>query len=112
MNRRAFGLLALSLGLAFQLKADRFPYRAKVVAIEDLTPDTKRISFRLVDGEKFQFIPGQYVFLKVPEEYVKRWNERYKTTHDEVARPYSFAGSPRRLPTFDLIIKLAGAPPV
>jgi len=111
MNRRAFGLLALSVGLAFQVKADRFPYGAKVVAIEDLTPDTKRIRFRLVDGEKFQFIPGQYVFLKVPEEYVKRWNERYKTTHDEVSRPYSFAGSPSRLPTFDLIIKLVGAPP-
>ena len=111
MNRRVFGLLALSLGLAFQLKADRFPYQGKVVAIEDLTHDTKRISFRLVDGERFQFTPGQYVLLKVPEEYVKGWNERYKTTHEEVFRPYSFASSSSRLPLFDLIIKLASAPP-
>jgi Na+-transporting NADH:ubiquinone oxidoreductase subunit F len=110
VNRRTFGLLALWLGFAFQLQADRFPYNAKVVEIKDLTHDTKRIRFQLANAEGFQFTPGQYTFLKVPDEYVAQWNERYKTTHQEVSRPYSFASSSSRLPSFDLIVKLAGAP--
>ena len=111
MDRRTCGLLALWLSLGWPLPAEGFPYRATVVAIEDLTPDTKLIRFRLADTKGFQFTPGQYTFLKVPGDYVRRWNQRHKTTHGEVARPYSFASSSSRLPLFDLIIKRAGAPP-
>jgi NAD(P)H-flavin reductase len=96
----------LSAGLA----ASRFQHRARVVAIEDLTRDTKRFRFRLVDQAGFRFTPGQFVFLKVPDDFVAKWNELYKTTHKEIARPYSFASSSSRLPEFDLIINLVGAP--
>ena len=69
-----------------------------MIEIEDLTHDTKRIRFRLLDAKGFAFTPGQYTFLKVPDDYVKQWNARYKTTHGEIARPYSFASSSSRLP--------------
>lgn len=111
VNRRRFGILALWLGFACQLEAERFSYKAKVVEIENLTHDTKRIRFRLVNADGFDFTPGQYTFFKVPDEFVTEWNARYKTTHAEVARPYSFASSSSRLPLFDLMVKLAGPPP-
>jgi Na+-transporting NADH:ubiquinone oxidoreductase subunit F len=111
VNRRTFALLVLWLGLGWRLWAEQFPYRAELVEVEDLTHDTKRFRFRLTDARGFQFTPGQYTFLKVPDDYVRQWNEQYKTTHGEVSRPYSFASSSSRLPLFDLIIKLAGAPP-
>jgi Na+-transporting NADH:ubiquinone oxidoreductase subunit F len=82
-----------------------------VVETEDLTHDTKRIRFRVADASGFEFTPGQYTFLKVPDEFVAEWNQRYQTAHKQVARPYSFASSVSRLPLFDLIIKLAGPPP-
>jgi Na+-transporting NADH:ubiquinone oxidoreductase subunit F len=109
MNRRGF--LALAVAFPVRLLAEEFPHRAKVVEIEDLTHDTRRIRFRLADAKGFQFTPGQYTFLKVPDDYVTEWNARYKTAHKEIARPYSFAGSSSRLPLFDLLIKLAGPPP-
>lgn len=111
LNRRALGFLVLWLSLAPRVPAEEFPYRAQVVAIEDLTHDTKRFRFRLQNAEGFRFTPGQYTFLKVPDDFVREWNERYKTKHGEVSRPYSFASSSSRLPLFDLIIKLATAPP-
>jgi NAD(P)H-flavin reductase len=111
MNRRGFAWLALWVSIAPGLGADRFPHRAKVSEIEDLTHDTKRIRFNLADAKGFHFTPGQYTFLRVPDRFVKRWNERYGTSHKEVARAYSFASSSSRLPSFDLIIKLAGPPP-
>jgi Na+-transporting NADH:ubiquinone oxidoreductase subunit F len=80
------------------------------MAIDDLTHDTKRIRFRLTDQAGFRFTPGQFAFLKVPDDFVAKWNERYKTTHKEIARPYSFATSSSRLPEFDLIINLVGPP--
>src|SRR5687768_122789 len=103
--------MALSAALSPQLHSEQFPHRARVVEIEDLTHDTKRIRFRLLDQKEFRFTPGQYLFLKVPETFVVKWNERYKTNHKEVVRPYSFASSSSRLPEFDLMIKLAAAPP-
>jgi len=111
VNRRTLGFLALWLGLGFLLSAQPFRFRAQMVETEDLTHDTKRIRFRVADAQGFQFTPGQYTFLKVPEDYVREWNQRYGTKHGEVSRPYSFASSSSRLPLFDLIVKLAGAPP-
>jgi Na+-transporting NADH:ubiquinone oxidoreductase subunit F len=103
----------LVVGLICQqpLYGQLFEHKAKVLAIEDLTHDTKLIRCRLADSKKFRFAPGQYIFLKVPDDFVKEWNARYKTTHTEVMRPYSFASSSSKLPVFDLIIKLASAPP-
>lgn len=110
MTGRAWTLLFLATAFG-PLFGEQFPYRAKVAEVEDLTHDTKRIRFQLADAKGFRFTPGQYAFLRVPDEYVAEWNERYKTEHNEIARPYSFASSPSRLPAFDLIIKLAAAPP-
>ncbi|MBI3470463.1 MAG: hypothetical protein HY013_03795 [Candidatus Solibacter usitatus] len=101
--------LVLLLSLACAAGAEPFPYRATVVAIEDLTPAIKRVRFRLEDGLRFK--PGQYVFLKLPDDYVVQWNERFGTSHQEVFRPYSFASSASRLPWFDLMIEHAPAPP-
>lgn len=111
MNRRTWAWIALATALGPHLRGEQFPHRARVVEIEDLTHDTKRIRFRLVDQQGFQFTPGQYLFLKVPDAFVTKWNERYKTSHKEIVRPYSFASSSSRLPEFDLMIKLATAPP-
>ena len=102
LTRRTFILLAV---------AGDHPFRAVVTEIEDLTHDTKRFRFRLSDVKGFAFTPGQYTFLKVPDDYVKQWNARYKTTHKDVSRPYSFASSSSGLPSFDLMVKLAGPPP-
>jgi Na+-transporting NADH:ubiquinone oxidoreductase subunit F len=110
VKRRTFALLTIWLGSGVGLDVDSFPYRARVASIKDLNHDTKLIRFRLVDAKDFAFTPGQYTFLKVPDDYVKQWNARYKTTHGEVARAYSFASSSSRLPFFDLIIKLVGPP--
>jgi Na+-transporting NADH:ubiquinone oxidoreductase subunit F len=111
MTRRTLGLLALSIALGARLVAEEFPYLARVIEIEDLTHDTKRIRFRLPEASGFRFTPGQYTFLKVPDEFVAEWNQRYQTGHKRIARPYSFASSASRLPSFDLIIKLAAPPP-
>jgi NAD(P)H-flavin reductase len=111
LTRRTFGILALSLGCCLRVAADDYHYRATVTEIEVLTHDTSRIRFRLSDAKGFTFTPGQYTFLKVPDDYVREWNARYKTDHKEVARPYSFASSSSRLPFFDLMVKLAGPPP-
>ena len=64
MNRRAWLRITLAAALSPRLHAEQFPHRARVVEIEDLTHDTKRIRFRLVDQNGFRFTPGQYVFLK------------------------------------------------
>ena len=70
----------------------------------------KRVRLVLLNPGGFAFKPGQFVFLKVPEEFVQEWNVRYETTHGSVFRPYSFASPPSRLPEFDFIIKHFRAP--
>ena len=87
-----------------------FPYEAQVTKLEDLNHNVKRVRMRLVNPEGFSFEPGQFVFLKVPDDYVREWNGKHQTSHENVFRPYSFASSPRRLPRFDFIIKLAASP--
>ena len=87
-----------------------FPHEARVTKLEDLNHNVKRVRMRLVDSDGFGFKPGQFVFLKVPDNYIREWNEKHATAHQNVSRPYSFASSPRRLPLFEFIIKLAAAP--
>ena len=42
-----------------------------MLAIEDLTHDVKRVRLVLLNPGGFAFKPGQFVFLKVPEEFVR-----------------------------------------
>ena len=87
-----------------------FPHAAEVVAVENLTHNVKRVGFRIRPGSEFSFEPGQFLFFEVPDDYVAQWNQRYGTTHGEVARPYSLASAPQRLPHFDLIVGHQRAP--
>ena len=88
----------------------QFDYQAKVVKIEDLTHNVRRVRLQLTNSKGFTFTPGQYTFVSIPETFVQEWNQKYKTSHQQVFRPYSFASSSSKLPHFDLIIKLARAP--
>ena len=101
----------LCLGLGSQVLALDFVHRARVLAIEDLTHDVKRVRLTLLRPGEFSFKPGQFVFLRVPEDFVREWNARYGTAHGSIFRPYSFASPPSRLPEFDFIIKHFRAPP-
>ncbi len=103
------GFLSFSLS-ASQLWAEDFPYQAKVTVIEDLTHNVKRIRLELAKGKAFNFKPGQYVYIQVPDDYIKEWNKRYQTSHKVVTRPYSFASTSSKLPFFDFIIKHYVAP--
>lgn len=108
--RRLVGALSvMGFALAGTLQA-QFDYQAKVVKIEDLTHDVRRVRLELVDSEGFTFTPGQYTFVSIPEYFVKQWNQKYGTDHEEIFRPYSFASSSSKLPRFDWIIKWARPP--
>ena len=71
-------------------------YEARVESIVDLTYDIKRFRFRLVDPERIEFIPGQYVQLFTPT---------YKGNNEEVYRAYSIASDPADRTAIDLIIR-------
>ncbi len=71
-------------------------YEAVVDAITDLTYDIKRFRFRLVDPQRIEFIPGQYVQLFTP---------RYKGSNEEVYRAYSIASDPGDRTAIELIIR-------
>lgn len=86
------------------LHSMQFPYTGKVIALEDLNHKVKRVRLRLQPGSNFSFTPGQFIFIKVPSDYVTKWNTRYSTNHSTVVRPYSIASAPYRLPYLDLII--------
>jgi len=111
---RIFCLVALFtlilLGPKNSLASGLFEFKAEVIKIEDLTHNVRRVGLRLKNSKGFTFTPGQYTFVRIPKSFVKKWNQQYKTSHDEVFRPYSFASSSSHLPLFDLIIKLARAP--
>ena len=81
------GVLAVTvIALVGTLQA-QFDYRAKVVKIEDLTHDVRRVGLKLEESEGFSFTPGQYVFVNIPEYYLKQWNRKYGTDHEQVIRP-------------------------
>jgi Na+-transporting NADH:ubiquinone oxidoreductase subunit F len=118
MQRRNFiqGSLAASFmgGVCKELVAadtqsGKFPHRANVAKLENLTHNIKRVRLR-PDGA-FAFTPGQHVLLNAPTDYVADFNNRYDTSHTEVYRPYSFASSPSDSSLFDLIIKHYPTPP-
>ncbi len=103
--------VALQLQLVAPVRAEDFPHRAEVLRTEDLTHNVKRIRLKLQTKKEFDFTPGQYVFIRIPEDFIAEWNQRWDTSHKQIRRPYSFASSPRQLPCFDFIIKHYIAPP-
>ena len=103
--------VALQLQLVAPVRAKDFPHRAEVLRTEDLTHNVKRIRLKLQTKKEFDFTPGQYVFIRIPEDFIAEWNQRWDTSHKQIRRPYSFASSPRQLPCFDFIIKHYIAPP-
>ena len=85
-------------------------WQAKVLRLESLTHNVRRVSLMPLD-ETFSFAPGQYVLLRAPQEYLTDFNARHQTKHKRLARPYSFASMPRSGNAFELIIKHYPAPP-
>src|SRR5690554_5746152 len=70
-------------------------YSTVVESITDLTDIIKLVRFKLPEGEKLSFKPGQYVQLKAPT---------YDGNDEEVYRAYSIASSPELVGYIELII--------
>jgi Na+-transporting NADH:ubiquinone oxidoreductase subunit F len=102
-------LLVASLWAAVAASAQQAAATAKVVSVESLTHNVKRLRVRMPKDYKFE--AGQFALLTVPPAFVETWNAKYKTKHGAVQRPYSFASSPKRLPVAEFIVQLAATPP-
>lgn len=66
-------------------------YKAKVVDIEDLTYDIKRVRFELIEPKEMEFKPGQFIQITVPGI--------------DVVRAYSIAGDPKDTGHVELMIR-------
>lgn len=93
---------------AAPLLSQRAFVSAKVIAVESLSHNVKRVRFSLPKPYSFQ--AGQFALVRVPPSFVENWNARHHTKHAEIRRPYSFASSPARLPEAEFIIQLAAPP--
>lgn len=102
-------LICLAAVLAVAGLPTAFAATAKVLAVESLTHNVKRLRVRMPKSYKFE--AGQFALVSVPQAYVEAWNAKYKTNHRQIRRPYSFASSPKRLPVAEFIIQLAAPPP-
>ncbi len=69
-------------------------FRAQVLQVKEETPTTKTLVFD-ISGVDFDFLPGQYVMLKVP----------YPPTGEELRRAYSIASSPLQKDRLELTVK-------
>lgn len=109
---RSWTIFALLLLVAaiFQAPLAQADIQAKVIKIERLTHDVKRIRFRAADDD-FKFNAGQFILLKLPDSYLEEFNKEHGTKHEGISRPYSFASAPGEAPYFDVIIKHYAAPP-
>lgn len=103
----SFACLAAAILSAPSARADQ---KASVVKIERLTHNVKRLRFK-VATEDFSFKAGQFILLKLPNEYLKTFNKEHGTSYKKIARPYSFASAPSEAPYFDIIVKHYPAPP-
>ncbi|MDO5717920.1 MAG: FAD-binding oxidoreductase [Tissierellia bacterium] len=74
-------------------------YDTEVVNVIQLTDTIKQLRFKLPDGEKVKFKPGQYVQLKAPA---------YEGSDDEVYRAYSIASSANDDEHLELLIGYTG----
>lgn len=102
-------LLILAALFSAQLAAQRAYTVARVTAVESLSHNVKRVRLKL--PRDYRFEAGQFALIRLPEQFVEAWNAKYKTSHREVARPYSFASSPKRLPAAEFIVQHVGPPP-
>lgn len=66
-------------------------FKTKVVELEDLTYDIKRVRFELIEPSSIDFKPGQFIQIKVPGI--------------EVVRAYSIASNPRDKNHLELMIR-------
>ena len=72
-------------------------YVCKCAEIIDLTHDIKQFRFELVEPDRIDFIPGQYIQLFTPV---------YKKGGEEVYRAYSVSSDPARTDCIETIIRL------
>lgn len=74
----------------YLLKAEE--YESEVTDMKDLTHDIKLINLRIMNSKSMDFLPGQYIQLKIPgtDEY----------------RAYSIASPPKHKDRIELIIRL------
>ena len=73
----------------------RFKRRARVTSVEALTSTgTVRLGFEVVDGEPFEFLPGQFVGIEAHFE-----GRGYRRS------PYCILSEPARAPHFDLLVR-------
>lgn len=72
-------------------------YRARVVALDPLTWDIRRLRLELLEPPEIAFTPGQYIQLQVPA---------YGDNPDPVYRAYSMASDAADTRHVDLIIRL------
>lgn len=74
-------------------------YQMEVVQVTQMTPTIKKLRFKLPEGEKISFKPGQYVQLKAPA---------YEGNDEEVYRAYSVASSATDSEHLELLIGYTG----
>jgi Na+-transporting NADH:ubiquinone oxidoreductase subunit F len=72
-------------------------FKAEVVLLEDLTYDIKRVRLKLIEPDRIQFIPGQYIQLR---------NAPYPGMSESVSRAYSIASSSFSDSVVDLMVRL------
>ncbi|MBN1393185.1 MAG: 2Fe-2S iron-sulfur cluster binding domain-containing protein [Sedimentisphaerales bacterium] len=72
-------------------------YVCKCTEIIDLTHDMKQFRLELVEPDKIDFIPGQYIQLLTPV---------YEKSSEEVYRAYSISSDPADKNSIELIIRL------
>lgn len=83
-------------------RTDRYDRRAELTAYEALTPTgTVRLSFEVVDGHPFEFLPGYFVGIQaeIPGLGFRR-------------SPYCLASPPDGDPRFDLVVRLVPEGPL
>ena len=72
-------------------------YTCKCTDITDLTHDIKQFTFKMIEPDKIDFIPGQYVQFLTPA---------YAKNREEIYRAYSISSDPADKSKIELIIRL------
>lgn len=99
---------ALLLLFPVLLGAQSESFTAEVLSSEQIAPGVRQVRFRFLDD--YTFTAGQFAFLTLPEDFIADWNGVWRTGHDQIRRPYSFATSPTDLPEFEILVAWAAPP--
>jgi len=86
--------------LAIEIPEELFAvkeFRGVVESIRDLTPDMKEIRIKLLEPDRIEFVPGQYVQLVAPA---------YGDNPEPVYRAYSLSNPPSDGDAVELIVRL------